>query len=68
MAQWAKDLVLSRLWLRSLLWHGFSPWPMNFRMPWVWPEKEYTLKMVYFVICSFIFDIFNILKFYIFLD
>ena len=27
------------LWLRSLLWHGFSPWPRNFCMPWVWPKK-----------------------------
>ena len=25
-----KDLVLSLQWLRSLLWHGFDPWPMNF--------------------------------------
>ena len=28
--QWVKDLVLSLLWLRSLLWHGFDPWPRNF--------------------------------------
>ena len=24
----------------SLLWHGFDPWPGNFRMPWVWPKKK----------------------------
>ena len=40
MAQWVKDLVLSLLWLGSLLWHGFNPWPGNFRMPQVWPKKK----------------------------
>ena len=29
-----KDLVLSLLWLRLLLWHRFDPWPENFCMPW----------------------------------
>ena len=24
-AQWVKDLALTLLWLRSLLWHGFWP-------------------------------------------
>ena len=28
-----KDLALSLLWLRSLLWYGFDPWSGNFRMP-----------------------------------
>ena len=37
MAQWAKDLALLLLWLRSVLWHRFSPWPGNFHMPWAWP-------------------------------
>ena len=27
MAHWIKDLALSLLWLRSLLWPGFDPWP-----------------------------------------
>ena len=27
-----KDLMLSPLWLWSLLWHGFDPWPRNFCM------------------------------------
>lgn len=27
-AQWIKDLLLSLLWLRSLLWCGFNPWPL----------------------------------------
>ena len=34
MAQWIKDLALLQLWL------GFSPWPRNFHMPWVWPKKK----------------------------
>ena len=29
MAQWVKDLVLSPLWLRLLLWLGFDLWPRN---------------------------------------
>ena len=32
-AQWVKDRPLSLLWLRSLLWREFNPWPRNFRMP-----------------------------------
>lgn len=27
-----KDTVLSPLWLRSLLYHDFNPWPRNFCM------------------------------------
>ena len=27
MAQWVKDPVLLLLWLRSLLWLRFDPWP-----------------------------------------
>ena len=37
-AQWVKDLVLSLLWLRSLLWPGFHPWSGNFHMLKVMPE------------------------------
>ena len=29
MVQWVKDLALSLLWLRLLLWHRFDPWPGN---------------------------------------
>lgn len=29
-AQQVKDPVFSLLWLRSLLWLGFDPWPGNF--------------------------------------
>ena len=43
LVQQVKDLSLSLLWFRSLLWHGFSPWPGNFHMPWVWPKKEEVL-------------------------
>ena len=38
-ARWVKDLVLSLLWLWSLLWHGFNPWPGNFHMLQVQPRK-----------------------------
>ena len=37
---WLKDLVLSRQWLRSLLWLGFNPWPGNFPVPWAQPKKN----------------------------
>ena len=30
-AQWVKNLALSLKQLRSLLWHGFNPWPGNYR-------------------------------------
>ena len=33
LAQWVKDLVLSLLWLRSLLWRRFDPWLRNFHIP-----------------------------------
>ena len=33
MAQWVKDPALSLMWLRSLLWSRFDPWPRNFCMP-----------------------------------
>ena len=39
MAQWIKDLV-SLQWLGLQLWHGFNPWPGNFRMLRVQPKKE----------------------------
>ena len=39
-AQQVKDLVLSLQWLRSLLWHGFNPWPGNFHMLQVQPKKK----------------------------
>ena len=40
MTQQVKDLVLSLLRLRSLLWCVFDPWPWNLCMLWMWPEKE----------------------------
>ena len=40
-----KDLALSLLWLRLLLWYGFDHWPGNFHIPWVWPKtKDKELK------------------------
>ena len=38
--QQVKDLALSLLWLGSLLWHGFIPWPRNFHMPQLWPKTN----------------------------
>ena len=35
-----KNPPLSPLWLKSLLWPGFNPWPGNFRMPWAQPKKK----------------------------
>ena len=35
----AKDLALSLQWLQSLLWSRFDPWPGNFHMLQVQPEK-----------------------------
>ena len=50
MAQWFKDLALSLLWLRLLLWYGFDPWPQEIlhalgaakkekRRRWGWGDK-----------------------------
>ena len=33
MAQWVKDMVLSLLWLGSLLWCRCDPWLGNFQIP-----------------------------------
>ena len=33
MAQWVKDPALSQLWLGSLPWCRFDPWPWDFHMP-----------------------------------
>ena len=46
MAQQVKDLTLSLLWLRVLLWCGFSLWPWNFHMLWAWPKKAIPLSVV----------------------
>ena len=40
MVQWVKDPALSLLWLGSMLWLGFDPWPGNLHMPWAWPKKK----------------------------
>ena len=39
-AQWVKHLVVLLLWLGTLLWHGFDPWPRNFCMTQAWPKKN----------------------------
>ena len=35
-----KDLALSLLWLWSLLWLRFHPWPWNFHVPWTQLKKK----------------------------
>ena len=40
MAQQVKDLALSLLWLRPLLWCGFNPWPWDFHMPQAQSKKK----------------------------
>ena len=40
MAQQVKEPVLSLQQLRSLLWHGFNPWPSNFHMPEMQPKQN----------------------------
>ena len=40
MARQVKDLVLSRLWLGSLFWLRFSPWPRNFCLPGAGPKTK----------------------------
>ena len=39
MVQQVKYQVVSLQWLGLLLWHEFDPWPGNFHMPQMWPEK-----------------------------
>ena len=38
--------VLSLLWLGSLLWHGFNPWPGNFHKPEVDPAQKEKKKSI----------------------
>ena len=40
MAQWVKDLALSLLWFRLLLWCQFDSWPRNFHMLWTQLKKK----------------------------
>ena len=42
--QRVKDLVVSLLWLWSLLWHKFNSWAGNFRKLQPWPNKPQTKK------------------------
>ena len=40
MAQWVKVLVLSLLWLESLLQHGFNSQSGKFHIAQVWPKRH----------------------------
>ena len=44
-----KDPVLSLLWLRSLLWWTFDPWPRNFHMPHAWPKRILIFTFVAYI-------------------
>lgn len=44
MVLWVKGLTLLQLWHRSQLQLGFSPWPGNFCMLWMWVENKQTNK------------------------
>ena len=44
-AQWVKDLALSLLWLKLLLWLGFDLWPGNFHMLRAHPKKIYDYEI-----------------------
>ena len=46
MAQWVKDPAQLQLWCKLQLWLGFSPWPGNFHMPWVWLPPQKMLNML----------------------
>ena len=53
MAKRLKDLALSLQWLGLLVWLGFDPWPKNFHMPQLWPNKiKYTdnITRFYFIL------------------
>ena len=39
-AKWIKHLVLPQLWHRLQLWLELDPWPRNFHVLRVWPNKE----------------------------
>ena len=44
MEKQAKDMVLSLLWLGSLLWHRFDSWPWNFHMLQACPPPQKRLR------------------------
>lgn len=41
--------ALSLLWLRSLPWYRFDPWPGNFHISWVQPRKRQKEVKIRFV-------------------
>ena len=45
-----KSLVLLLLWLRSLLWLGFDPWPGNFCGPRAQPGRKRCAMPLYLFI------------------
>ena len=47
-AQRVEDRGLSLQLLGVQMWHGFSPWPRNFCVPWVWP-KFFLNKVLFYM-------------------
>ena len=43
-----RDLALLLLWVRSLLWHRFDPWPGNFCMIWAQPKVKNNNSLIFF--------------------
>ena len=41
---WAEDLASLLLWLGSLLWHRFDPWPGNLHRLWAVAKNKQTKK------------------------
>ena len=49
-----KALVLSLLWLGSLLWCRFNPWSRNLHVLWAWPKKV-SVQMLDAIIKFFVY-------------
>lgn len=61
-AQEVKNPALSWLWLGSLMWHRFGPWPWNFHMPFG-KKKKKELNSLYFQLAHMAFHIFIFIQF-----
>ena len=54
-AWWVKALAFSLLWLGSLTWYGFNPWPRDFFMPKIHPKKKKIIKLYTLNVCNLSF-------------
>ena len=71
MAQQVKATVLPLLWLESLLWREFDPWPGNFYMFWHSHQKKKVMlsllslcefDSMHFCVPVFLLSLFTIFK------